>query len=119
MNPITRGCYPAVVLPGSKSGTPGDKPVFHGVYIEQIFGDQAPIGEVAQSLEATGRDSISVVDLYSSLDLDPFVVLAGVAQATREHRLRRGSAKTGNTQEEKWPRSLTCLQTAVRMKSLR
>ena len=33
LNPITRGCYPAVALPGSKSGTPVDKPVFHGVYM--------------------------------------------------------------------------------------
>lgn len=119
LNPITRGCYPAVALPGSKSGTPVDKPVFTVSTWDIIFGDQSIIGEVELSVEATGHDSISVVDLYNSLDLDPFFGLAGFAQATREHRLRRGSANTGNTQEEKWSRSLTCLQTAVRMKSLR
>ena len=96
-----------------------DKAFFHVVYMEHIFGDQAPIGEVAQSLEAMGCDSSNVVDPYSDADLDLFVVLAGVAQATRNHWLYRGSTETGNTQEEKWPRSLTCLQTAVRMKSLR
>ena len=55
--------------------------------MEHIFGDQAPIGEAAQSFEAMGCDSINVVAPYSDADLDLFVVLAGVAQATRNHWL--------------------------------
>ena len=57
------------------------------VYMEHIFGGQAPIGEAAQSFEAMGCDSINVVAPYSDADLDLFVVLAGVAQATRKHGL--------------------------------
>jgi alkanesulfonate monooxygenase SsuD/methylene tetrahydromethanopterin reductase-like flavin-dependent oxidoreductase (luciferase family) len=55
--------------------------------MDHIFGNQEPVGQVAQNLEALGYDSISCVDLFSYVDLEPFVALAAAAQATTDLRL--------------------------------